>query len=329
MHPLTEFARQFLLALGLAFTWPALADDQATSEFGHVTEILLPGFQQSALAKDLPAGDLLFTTPNSLMILGERSIWEWRLADRALRRLPLSDGDATGSHLVSFGTSGVHLFAAAEDALFQVDWEQGRVFRYSNPLPPTHPLGFAGKGDNFWLLQAGSLLKFDVTARSLVPRIKAPFLLTHDKPLLDPETKILWILRGTTLFRVNLADPSGQFTAKLTARHRLLDLQTSASGLLMHTAHTVMRISNEGKLLRSIPVEGRRKLVKMTITNEAHAYLFDDHLLEIFRLRDQRTLRVRLPLEDTEPVTTLRISGALVALVADGRPRIFLVDHGR
>ena len=93
------------------------------------------------------------------------------------------------------------------------------------------------------------------------------------------------------------------------------------------TAHSVLRVDALGKLKQSIPVEGSRQLLAMHVTPEAHAYLFNDQLLEVFVPKGQLAFRYRLPLEDGEKVTKLELNGLRLALIVGGKPRVFTLGR--
>jgi hypothetical protein len=311
MHPL-------LLSLALLAT-PAFAEGVPTPSV--LGEIELPSFHRAALAADEPVQDLLLEPTGTVWLLGKASVWRWAAPGKSLKRLKLGKPDvAEQDHLAHLGFDGLSLFAAGDGALYQVQWAQGRVFRY--PLTPrAETFGFAGQGDDFWLLQAASLFQFDRYGKVLRPKGDTLRLAPSDKPLYDAKTKTLWIAHQNQLQKSRLDGVPPVTT--LTASHPLLGIARGDGELILHTAHTVLRVGLNGKLKASIPVEGKRTLVAMDVTPEAHAYLFDDDVLEIYDVTAQSVASYRLPLDGASEVKSLTLRGAYVALLADGRPRLF------
>lgn len=284
-------------------------------------DLQLPTFQQAALAADEPVQDLLLEPTGVTWLLGRTSLWRWAAESKSLKRLKFGDPKlAEQDVLRHLGTDGLSVFAAGEGALYQAQWTQGRVFRY--PLQPKAPtFGFAGFGDDFWLVQATGLFQFDRYGRTLQPKSTGVQLSKGDLTYFDTQRKTLWVARKTKLIKQVLGGSAPVVT--LNASHRLLGIAPGDNELILHTAHAVLRVDSNGKLKGSIPVESRRKLVSMNVTKDAHAYLFDDNLLEIYDVKKLTVTRYRLPLEGVTEIKALAISGSFVALLADGRPRTF------
>jgi hypothetical protein len=310
--------RATLLALCL-FTATTLfaSTPETNTPLGTATELQLPPFQSSSLSRDLPIRALHFADDHTLMVLGASALWQWRIEERSLHRLILG-GKTPLTHL---GTDGISWFAASPTELFQVRWDQGRVFRF--PLPAGGaPLGFGGSGDDFWLVHSQGLLKFDRYGHTLSPRLGTPSLSPEDHAVLRPERKALWYVHGAKLFRIDLGG-DGEPVPVLAAKHPLLGLAAAGRGFLAYTAHAVLRLTPEGKLKRSIPVEGRRQLAQVFVGDDLHAYLFSDQLLEVYRLKERQVERYRLPLDEGETPGEMAVQGHVLALTVDGHPRLF------
>ncbi len=320
-----------IFAFVAAFSGQAFADAKPIA-LGTVSEMLMPPYQSAAMERELPAADLRFANAKQLWVIGQDSLFLWDVDGRKLKRLTLTpENDKTEiGPLALLGTDGISMFAAADGALFQVGWEQGRVLRYQSAAATVgRPLALDAAGDTIWLVHNNAVLSLDRYGKKLKPVRHVPLLQGVTKAVIDANAKVLWFVKGKRLFRLAIDREDVQPAAVLEAKHALLDLELSGSSLVVPTAHTVLLLSPEGKLERSIPVEGSRKLLAVHVSKDAHAYLFNDQLLEVFLTKEKQTLRFRLPLEDDDKVAKIALSGRRLAVLVDGKPRVFTLGRKR
>jgi hypothetical protein len=321
------------LAAILAAATPAAAQTDAAPDTGDaaaprsVSEQRLPEYQAEAMAEDLPARDVLLTPDGTVWAAGKRDLWQWAPATGKLKRWPLHEKTKDPTRLMRLGTDGTSVFAASWKTLYQLQLAQKRIFRFGlggDGKMPTY--GFAGTGEDFWLVHAAALVRFDRYGKRLDPRYPAPPIQPKDKPLLEPARKLLWLMRGSDLLKVDLDATPPTTKTVLHAKHKLLDVQRVRGGLVVHTAYTVLALDDSGKLTQSVPVEGRHRLRRMAVTDDEHAYLFDDRTLEILTPKDRKSYRYRLPLDDGQSVAKLALAGETLVALVDGRPRVFRLD---
>jgi hypothetical protein len=305
--------------------------------FADATELTLPAYKATALANDAPVKDVLLDSHTGAWLLTANALWRWEFATKSLRRLNLQRSGGTdagdASPLARLGTDGLSVFAASDATMYQVQWRDGRIYRYTAKAAlGGRTLGFAGDGDDFWMLHSKVLMRFDRYGKTLAPKYKTPFLdglESGDRIVFDPGKRALWFATGKSVYAVDFTGEAAAPRAVFTASHPLLGLSRAGSELLAHTASTVVRLGLDGRQHGAIPVEGRRKLVAVSLTPDAHAYLFSDRLLEVYEPRARTLSRHRLPLDDAKAVTRLRLVGDLVAVLESGRGRIFrLVEPG-
>lgn len=324
---MTHFARALLLMAAMAMSTTSLGqvDDKTPRS---VTELTLPGFQSKALSADLPARDLRFDPDGSLWVLGARSLWHWDAPHSKLRRIRLFDAKKDRTQLQQLGTDGVSMLAATANSLYQYNPKQRRIFRYEVPTTSAQarPLGFFGTGDDNWLVRSDSLVKLDRYGKSLVVKTKLDGLTPKDKVVFIPEHMRLWHLAGNMLQVTDLSTETVVTKDVIKAKHRLIGAAALGGGLIMHTAHTVLQVDASGKLVRSIPVEGPRKIVAMHIDKERHAYLFDDRLLEVFTLNDRKTASYFLPLEHPADSAHLVMRDGLAAVSGQDGIAVYRLD---
>ena len=315
-----------LLLFGGLLSSPTLSHASQV-ELATAKEIRLPPYQQAALLKDSPINDADFQQLDTLTILGRSSIWHWDIPSGNLQRLQLtqSPNPPEGSFLRRLGSDGISEFAASDTRLYQVAWSSKRVLEFDLKLPG-QSLNFSGSGDNFWLLRSTQLVQIDRYGKTVMPQLSLKGLNEQDRAHYDPLHHRLWVIQRNTLLSQDTTDKNIAPKVMLRLKHRILDIQSTKHELVAHTNHAVMRISHEGKLKRAIPVEGRRRLVAMTITDSQHGYLFDDHIVEIYSTKSRQGRRFRLPLANDEKVSLMRINQNLLVLLANDKPRLFTLD---
>jgi hypothetical protein len=294
-----------------------------------VTELRLPEYQAETMASDLPARDVLISPHGAVWVLGKRAVWAWQLDPFRLQRRPLHERSKDPTPLAHLGTDGANLFAASAQTLYQVSIEQGRTFRYHIPesSEASRSLGFTGAGDDFWVLHDRGFWRFDRYGKKLVSSVAPVDIDPKDHIAFDGAKKTLWLAHGNELQRIDLTSATPRAKTVLKAKHELLDVQLAGPHLVVHTAHTVLRVDPAtGKLKQSVPVEGRRRLVLSVIEADRHAYLFDDRLLEVFSLSSRTAARYRLPIDNAEDATRMVLAHNLLVMIADGRPRVFRLD---
>lgn len=286
-----------------------------------VSEYRLPGYQSSLLEADLPASDAVLAGSSTLWFLGKQNLWSWRLADGRLSRIALPKGEWQRLFF-----DGLSVYAAGTTGLFQVQVAQKRLFSYDIPkvsgaAGPGDALGFGGEGDELWLLHARALMKIDRYGKTLTAKLPGAAVQKGDLLAFDSERQTLWIARGKQL----IAAPfQAESKVVVTAKHHLDGLAYAPGQVVLHTEHSVFRIDAATmKPLKSIPVQGGRKLTAMAIGKEHHAYAFDDHLLEVFDLKAKVAHSYRLPLETDQTVELVTTTGDTAAVLVSGHPKAF------
>lgn len=307
--------------LTLLFVAAVAASGAPADKLLPATEIGLPRYHESTMESDLKAPEFLFDRDHHLWILGKTALWQWRPDERKLSRMTLHQPKSDGSTLARLATDGINLFASSRSTVYQVIPGDGRVFRYPSASATGAPR-FVGFGDDFWWLAGTRLFKLDRYGKTLASRGDASWVAKAGASAYFPETRNFYWTLGKKLVRAKL-DGTAEPRAVFSAKQPLLDVQAAADHLIAHTAHTVLRLEPDGTVLQAIPVEGRRKLVRMHISEERHAYLFDDQLLEVYDLKTKSASRYALPLDDGESITRLALSGTYAAIAFGDIVRLF------
>lgn len=323
------FKRQLgalLLAASASFFPPVATAASLKSAWARTEEIILPQYLKAVLEEHSPIVDMMPSGERGLWLMTRGSIWLWRVEAKGLTHINLDQGDGSSGPLESLGTDGISLFAASAKSLFQVTWPDRRVFRYALPKGGREAtLGFAGSGDDFRIIHTRGILSFDRYGKNV--KLDHPFksLPATDPIKLQPTTGTLWRIKGKVLEQADLSSPEPQFKMLLKTHNPLMNLALDGAGMVVHTPYAVLRISPQGKLLKSIPVEGRRKLLSMDISPDVHAYLFSDHLLEIYRPAERSSVRVKINLPAQTRIKKISVENDLIGILTENGAHVFKV----
>lgn len=295
----------------------------------HATELSLPRYQAELLRQDTLAEEFLFGQDHELWVLGKSALWRWDLDTRKLSRLKLPLGNSDSASLLTMASDDLSLYAATANAVFQIGIEDQRVFRF---LPgrsldtaakgTTKVTKIFGAGDDFWWLNQNQLWRIDRYTKKLLAT-PVPDTLPKLRALsFAPDTRQLYWITDNQLFRQG---PDWSKPAKLVfkTKKKLLDVQFRDGTVFLLTQFAALRLSRDGELLQSIPVEGQRRLARMSISEGQHAYLFHDQLLEVFNLGTRQAARYALPIDATAKFGRMLLKGAMLVLSVDGELRCF------
>jgi hypothetical protein len=287
-------------------------------------EMVLPNYLQSALQEHQPLVDMMPSGDHGLWLISSGSLWLWRFDAKGLTHINLNQGDATAAPLQKLGTDGTAIFAASAHSLFQMIWPDRRVFRYALPRG-THDatLGFAGSGDEFRIIHTRGIISFDRYGKNvkLVQPLKS--LQWDDQISYHPGTGILWRLKGKLLEQADTSQADPKFRMLMKTHNPMMNLALDGSGAVVNTPYAVLRIGSRGKMLRSIPVEGRRQLIGTYITPEVHAYLFSDQIVEIYRPIKRSAFRTKVDLSSEEKVKKITVEQEYISILTENGVRAF------
>ena len=311
------------LISGIFFFTSSLGSAAVETQLLSSTELSLPSFQATKLEEDAASEQFLFDHEQNLWILGKTSVWVWDLEAKKLKRLRLHDGTVDGSILVTLSTDGLSLFASSRATVYQINARENRIFRYrASPKRGVSNPFFIGQGEEFWWFADGQIFKLDRYGKTIYPIADTVTLEKQQGfAYLAGKRQLYWADRSS-LLRLRLDRPK-EISRIFTTKHPILDVHVINHHLVIHTKHTILRLTTEGNVLQAIPVEGRRNLARMHLNPEQHAYLFDDQLLEIYDVKTQQTLRYALPLEEEQSIRQIRLSWPLIAVASDNQIRVF------
>lgn len=287
----------------------------------NITEIMIPEFQSAAISKEGAVLDTLIAG-DALWLITNKVLWKWNFLDRKVQKISLlqkSEADV----LVSLGFDGLNLYVAFTSGVYQFAIKQAKVFKYPFPngavLKKAH---FFGHGDSFWMIANDQLNKIDRYGKTIAPTATLPAGSTATAAAFDPEHGQFWYVVKNKLYRLNTSG-DGSPAKILQLKQPVRSLVAKNGGAIVTTTKTVLITSADGKRLQTIPVEKSRQIVAASNSEDQHAYVFNDQILESFDLKTQRIGRYILPFDSDAKIKGLKLGSGLVHMVADGKVRLF------
>lgn len=296
------------------------------------TELALPAFQSSTMQEDLPAGDVLLDDNGVAWIAGSTSIWRWDGARSTLQRIVLDAlvGVPVGP-LRHVASDGVSLFVADDRQVWRVQFNPIRVLRYGLPDGLTGTsFGFGGSGDDIRWIHSTGVYWVDRYGKRLQMKIAAPGLQKGDRVVADQAAdasggRRAFVARGRDV-SMRLFDGSGRATTSrvvYAGKQAILDFRRSGSGFVGISAYHAFHLDAAGTLVKATPVEGRRRLVAMDASATAHAFYFNDGLLELFDLGKKSMRAWQLGERPASGCDVFRVSDEAAVCLTSGNVRFF------
>jgi hypothetical protein len=306
----------WLLLIAIFFIPPASASPSLT--LAHAEEFTLPTYLKGVLAEQFPIVDLMPSGERGFWLISKGSLWLWRLEAKGLTHINLDQGEPSHAPLQVLGSDGIGIFAASASSLFQITWPDRRVFRYSLPKGPNESsLGFSGSGDDFRIIHTRGILRFDRYGKTV--KLEHPFQvsLKDGKFKYHPQDKTLWRIQGKVLEQASLDEQDLKFKMLLKTHYPLADLSDDGNGMAVHTPYALLRVNAAGKIIKSIPVEGRRSLLAININQKAHAFIFSDGVIEIYKTSQSTLLSAKINLPAEAKIKKLIVEDDLIGVLTD------------
>lgn len=270
----------------------------------------------------MPARDIGITERSQLWILGQESLWHWNLVSKRVKQIklptsrPLKHLHISDSVVVS---DDINLFSITPDPL--------KVLSF--PLPDKtkgSSMGIVSYGSQTFWMRTDGIYVIGEGNKNLV-KIHSHSFSPHAATLYQymPQHQTLWFVQKTALFRFPY---NGKMKLVANLQDPILHTQVFNDELYALTPNAILRISAEGKLLQTVPVEGKRQIALASFEPEAHTFLFHDGLLELLVPGTQNSVHYSLDLPVSQ-ASRMAIRGSFLVLILGGNPRAFQLSSGR
>jgi hypothetical protein len=319
-----NFCRILFLATVIMAGFGAMASAQENgSGLANISEILLPEFQATEIAKDGDVKDAI-NTGNTLWVLTEKVLWKWSFLERKVQKISLLQ-KTSSDNLISVGSDGLSIYVAYTSGVFQFDLKQGKVFKYPfSAKIAVNSAQFYGYGDSFWIIANDQLNRIDRYGKTIVQQAKLPQSSARTAAGFDAENLLYWYANKNILYKVRI-DKQAKPEKVLQLKHDIKSIVAKKEGAIVTTQKTVLITDGKGGRVQTIPVEKARKIESASNDDNTHAYVFNDQILETFDLKTQSVGRFMLPVDANAKISGLRVGFGLVHFIADGRVHLFSI----
>jgi hypothetical protein len=299
-------------------------EDGKESSWIPLEEIYLPPHVLSVMDRHFPLVDMAPSENGGLWFLTREALWFAHFESKTFTHISLIQESASAHPLKKLAAYGSFIFAANSQHLFQIIWPDRRVFRYQFPKVTSGTvLDFSIWQDELNIIHTDGLLKFTPHEKKLQFVKSLPKLREEDFVRYNPQSQKLWRTRGKILEQADLSSPDIHFSMLLKTHNPILDLFIEGMRAVAHTAFSVLNLGPNGKITRSIPVEGRRRLLSMYLTQNVHAYIFNDHLIEIYNPEKRSFMRSKIDIQPQVKIKKMIVVQPLIYIMTEKKLQIF------
>lgn len=295
-------------------------------------EVKLQPFQLDQLQSDLPIGDFSIGPDRAVWMIGKSNIWAFDVDAMKLRKVPLApqnvssaQGDDELRSIVTDQNGDV--FVATDRAMYQFLAIRKQVLKYDFPQQSNLPLatlGVASEGDYVWWINEAGIAKIDRYGHKIIPIGKLGAEPMGHFAIVPSDPPSFWRVDREKIYRHDLSS-GGISAAKMVAKlaNEIRGIFPHGLGAIGVTGRTLIHMESSGKIVRTIPVEGKRKIVLAQINSMRHSFLYNDRLLEIFQIQDRIQRQMSLPLGRIKKAKKLVVSDQVIGLLGDGMIHLY------
>jgi uncharacterized protein YkvS len=283
-------------------------------------EIEMGTQQKKELGLDYPLSNLYLEDSGVIWLVGSKNLWRWVPHLKKLSRIRIENKN-TAKFLSSVFTER-EIYILSTESVTLIEQSSATVQTIKLPRDYKSARQLSGVSANsFWVIgKDGHHLKYSFPLQQWqkfkpVPQQK------FDYAEIDTDSEVLWLANGGQLTTIELN--SNSVKVILDAKHAIYDLKIQDAAVVAHTPYALIRYDLAGKLMQVIPVKGKRRLLKMDLNKDTHAYLFSDRLLETYKMTEKKLERYRLNFEKAKFAQSFQTAKNSVALLIDGKPRYF------
>jgi hypothetical protein len=104
----------------------------------------------------------------------------------------------------------------------------------------------------------------------------------------------------------------------------IYDIQKAHEDVFALSPHAVFRYTKRGKLIQTVPVNAKRRIVLSSLHPNAHAYVFQDRLFEVhLPSSEKKIFHFYLDIGRIHRARTMSFRNSYLAVILDGNPRVF------
>ncbi|MFK7824221.1 MAG: hypothetical protein AB8G05_08690 [Oligoflexales bacterium] len=294
-------------------------------------ELSLQTYQQQRLDMDMPAASIALDHQRGLWIAGKRSLWKWNFKGKKLLEINLikNEAPAPDETLRYIATWNKGLMVASHKKLYKISFHPLKVFEFqaSEKLGIEHRShGFQIENSRFFWIRSNGVWSMNQKESVLAKWRSHPRLRKTDRVLFDLKKEKLWAIRKNKLLTYSYTKKGKRPQLLLEIKYPFIGIRQTESEIAVHTRHTILVLNENGTIQKTIPVEGKRKLVLADFHDGQHSYLFHDRFLEIHRTDNIETLYSRVKLGRVRKAGQMIARKNMLGLILDGKPRVFQIE---
>lgn len=309
------FGAFFFINICFNFLTPLAA---ATPEILQLQELPLSSQQMKELEPDLPIQALAVEPSEHIWFIGSHYLWCWTPNQQAMKQIKLP----TSSLLRHLFIKGQKVFVSDDHNLFQIEIDPFKVLRFSTEEKDSSSLALLENHSSIYWIKTDGIYLFspDVGLEKILEHSLA--FTENAKYLFLSQTKTLLMTRGDNLVTIVYGrDKKPKKIHQL--KKNIFDLQYNLDEVFAFTPDSLFRFSDKGSLIQTVPVKTDHQLILAAIQGKAHAFLFQDRLLEMYLPNEDKVLYYHLNFGRVQNATAISFNNAYLALILDGKPRTF------
>ncbi len=290
----------------------------AKPEIFQLQELSLYPQQIKELEPDLPAQALVVEPTENIWFIGSHYLWRWTPSQQAMKQIKLPTTDLL-RHLF---IKGRKIFVSDDQSLFQIELEPFKVLRFKAEEKDSSSLALLEEHSSLYWVKTDGIYSFSAEL-GLEKILDHSLTITENaKYLFLSQTKTLLMTRGDTLVTIIYGrDKKPKKAHKL--KKNIFDIQYNQDEVFAFTSDSLFRFSNRGSLIQTVPVKTDHQLILAAIQGKAHAFLFQDRLLEMYLPNEDKVLYYYLNFGRVQNAAAISFNSAYLALILDGKPRTF------
>jgi len=283
-------------------------------------EIVMDPHQSQEIASDLPANGLGIDSKENAWFIGTHFLWKWTPERRTIEKITL----ASSRPLKHITVSEDLIFVSDDSQIFQIEMFPLKITSFPSSDKVSQSLGIIAEQSSVFWVKTDGLYELSKTEKSL-HKIQEHNIVKEEeeqKFTYFPSTKTLWFTKDHELSYLSYGE--NKKAKKLGKIEKNIDdIQRVQDEVFGISRTAVYRYSKRGKLIQTIPVSSHRRIVLSTLLPNAHAYVFQDRLLEVQMPFDKKEFHFYLDIGRVHKASAMALRSSLLGLVLDGNPRIF------
>lgn len=213
----------------------------------------------------------------SLALQGNHYFWIWNISNQSLKRVSLNERYSnllvSKSHYWLLGDTFLRTFDKINLDSKKFDLSQFKEI-----------LGASIEGETITIVAKSSLVFINTTDSSITVKKK----IETNSPSLYSKESIWSFQKGLELIR------DGRQKTILTCPNATLKPRLYKSSILYICDQKIHRFSKLGVLLQIIPIISGSNLKSWYISDDTHAYLFDNNILEFYKPNGSESRKIKL-----------------------------------